>query len=98
MNNFSISRIANGWMVQKIGNQESEDIFFVSDISEIPGCMKTLMIEKTEDKTKELLNTMGDALNLTIFINITGDFDKNSLETGEILLEGGEVFFNKSNE
>ena len=48
-----------------------------------------------DNKTKELLNTMGEKLNLTIFINITGDFDKDHLESGEILLEGGEVFFNE---
>lgn len=47
-----------------------------------------------DNKTKALLNRMGEELNLTIFVNITGDFDRSSLEAGELLIEGGEVFFN----
>jgi len=45
-------------------------------------------------KTKELLNRMGKELGLTIIVNITGDFDKKGLDNGEILIEGGRVFFN----
>jgi hypothetical protein len=46
-----------------------------------------------DKKTKTLLDKMGKDLDLTIIVNITGDFSKNSLENGEILIEGGEVFF-----
>jgi len=47
-----------------------------------------------DKKTKALLNKMGEELNLTIIVNITGDFSKENLEAGDILIEGGEVFFN----
>jgi hypothetical protein len=47
-----------------------------------------------DKKTKALLNKMGKELNLTIIVNITGDFSKKGLEDGDILIEGGEVFFN----
>ena len=62
-----------------------------------PKALRYLWIDNVpiDKKTKELLNIMGEKLNLTIFINITGDFDKENLESGEILLDGGEVFFNE---
>lgn len=46
-----------------------------------------------DNKTRELLEKMGEELDLTIFINITGDFNRDTLGSGEILIEGGEVFF-----
>ena len=57
--------------------------------------MRYLWIDNVpiDKKTKTLLDKMGKDLNLTIIVNITGDFSKNSLENGEILIEGGEVFF-----
>ena len=63
-----------------------------------PKALRYLWIDNVpiDKKTKELLNVMGEKLDLTIFINITGDFDKSKLDVGDILLEGGEVFFNKN--
>lgn len=46
-----------------------------------------------DNKTRSLLEKMGNELNLTIFLNITGDFVKSELVDGEILIEGGEIFF-----
>jgi len=46
-----------------------------------------------DNKTTELLEKMGKDLDLTLFINITGDFDANTLADGDILVEGGNVFF-----
>lgn len=43
--------------------------------------------------TQKLLEDMAKKLNLTIFLNITGDFDQNSIKDGEILVQGGEIFF-----
>ena len=37
---------------------------------------------------------MGNELGVTIIVNITGDFEKSALKSGELLIEGGEVFFN----
>lgn len=50
-----------------------------------------------DKKTIDLLENIGKELNLTVFLNITGDFDKETLKDGEILIEGGEVFFNNIN-
>lgn len=47
-----------------------------------------------DKKTQELLGEMAEELNLTVFVNITGDFDKNTLIDGEILVENGHLFFN----
>lgn len=44
-------------------------------------------------KTKELLDKMSEDLGLWLFVNWTGDFDKENLQDGEILIENGEVFF-----
>jgi hypothetical protein len=48
-----------------------------------------------DKKTRILLEEIASKLNLTIIINITGDFKKEGLINGEILMNGGEVFFNK---
>lgn len=58
--------------------------------------MRYLWIDNVpiDKKTRDLLERMGSSLNLTIFVNITGDFDRDSLDTGDILVVGGEVFFN----
>ena len=60
-----------------------------------PKAMRYLWIDNIpiDSKTKKLLNQMGKDLGLTIFVNITGDFGRDSLEKGEILIEGGEIFF-----
>lgn len=47
-----------------------------------------------DKKTQFLLNNMAEKLNLTVFVNITGDFEKKDLIGGEILVEGGNLFFN----
>ncbi|MCJ7802733.1 MAG: hypothetical protein MUP82_10300 [Candidatus Marinimicrobia bacterium] len=46
-----------------------------------------------DNKTRALLEKMCIELNLRVFLNITGDFSKDGLIDGEILIEGGEVFF-----
>ena len=48
-----------------------------------------------DKKTQALLGKMCEELNLNIFVNITGDFEVESLKDGEILVQGGELFFNK---
>lgn len=65
-------------------------------LSKKPKAMRYLWIDNVpiDKKTKTLLHKMGVDLNLTIFINITGDFNKGNLDAGDILIEGGEVFFN----
>lgn len=57
--------------------------------------MRYLWIDNVpiDAKTKKLLNKMGEDLGVVIIVNITGDFSKETLENGEILIEGGEVFF-----
>jgi hypothetical protein len=65
-------------------------------LSKKPKALRYLFIDNVpiDNKTKKLLNKMGEELGLTIIVNITGDFSKESLESGEVLIEGGEVFFN----
>lgn len=46
-----------------------------------------------DNKTQQLLTDICEKLNLRIFLNITGDYDKNSLKYGEILVENGQLFF-----
>lgn len=47
-----------------------------------------------DKKTVELLRNMCEKLDLTVFLNITGDFTQDEIQKGEILIEGGEVLFN----
>lgn len=47
-----------------------------------------------DKKTKRLLDRMAEELNLYLFVNWTGDWDKSNLQYGEILIENGEVFTN----
>ena len=46
-----------------------------------------------DNKIRALLEKMCIDVNLRIFLNITGDFVKSELLDGEIVIEGGEVFF-----
>lgn len=64
-------------------------------LSKKPKAMRYLWIDNVpiDNKTKLLLEKMGKELGLTIIVNITGDFSKDNLGNGEILVEGGEVFF-----
>lgn len=57
--------------------------------------MRYLWIDRVpiDKKTKSLLEKMGQDLGVTIFLNITGDFSKNDLKDGEILIENGHLFF-----
>ena len=65
-------------------------------LNKLPKAMRYLWIDNVpiDNKTKLLLEKMGNELNVTVIVNITGDFTKNGLTDGEILIEGGEVFFN----
>lgn len=64
-------------------------------LSQKPKAMRYLWIDDVpiDSKSKALLNKMGEELNLTVIVNITGDFTRDTLQNGEILIEGGEVFF-----
>ena len=46
-----------------------------------------------DNTAKALIEKISKELNVHIFLNITGDFDKKALKAGEVLVEGGEVFF-----
>lgn len=65
-------------------------------LSSKPKAMRYLWIDDVpiDNKTKSLLERMGEELGVTIIVNITGDFEKSQLQDGELLIEGGEVFFN----
>lgn len=65
-------------------------------LNKLPKAMRYLWIDNVpiDNKTKLLLEKMGHDLDVTVIVNITGDFTKESLTNGEILIEGGQVFFN----
>jgi len=65
-------------------------------LNKLPKAMRYLWIDDVpiDNKTKLLLEKMGHDLDVTVIVNITGDFTKESLQNGEILIDGGEVFFN----
>lgn len=46
-----------------------------------------------DNKTKILLDKMSEELGLWLFVNWTGDFNKENLKDGEILIENGEIFY-----
>lgn len=48
-----------------------------------------------DNKTRKLLERMSSELGLWLFVSWTGDFDLSNLQDGELLIENGEVFFNK---
>jgi hypothetical protein len=64
-------------------------------LNKLPKAMRYLWIDDVpiDKKTKLLLERMGHDLDVTVIVNITGDFTKEGLTSGEILIEGGEVFF-----
>lgn len=64
-------------------------------LSKKPKAMRYMFIDNIpiDKKTRNLIESMCDDLNLRVFLNITGDFEKSKLTKGEILIEGGEVFF-----
>jgi len=65
-------------------------------LNQKPKAMRYLYIDNIpiDNKTRALIEKMCNDLDLRVFLNITGDFEKNSLIEGEILVEGGECFFN----
>jgi hypothetical protein len=65
-------------------------------LNKLPKAMRYLWIDNVpiDKKTKALLEKMGSDLNVTIIVNMTGDFTKEGLKNGEVLIEGGHVFFN----
>jgi len=65
-------------------------------LSKKPKAMRYLWIDNVpiDNKTKKLLDDMASSLGMTIIVNITGDFDHSAVADGEILLDGGEIFFN----
>ena len=64
-------------------------------LSKKPKAMRYMYIDDIphDNKTRALLEKMSEELNLHIFLNWTGDFDKSQLKDGEILIQGGEIFF-----
>ena len=63
-----------------------------------PKALRYMYIDNVpmDKRTQEVLLEMCEKLDLTIFLTITGDFEKDSLQNGEILIDGGEVFFNNN--
>ena len=63
-------------------------------LSKKPKILPYLWIDQVpiDNKTKLLLDKMSEELGLWLFVNWTGDFDKDSLKDGEILIENGEIF------
>lgn len=64
-------------------------------LSKKPKALRYMYIDNVpmDKRTQEVLRDICTKLQLRIFLNITGDFDINMLQNGEILIEGGEVFF-----
>ena len=58
--------------------------------------MPYLWIDKVpiDNKTRSLIEKMSEDLNLWLFVSWTGDFEKENLNNGEILIDNGEIFFN----
>lgn len=48
-----------------------------------------------DNKTIKLIEKMAKDLGLWLFVNWTGDFTSKGLKKGEVLVEGGELFFKK---
>lgn len=64
-------------------------------LSKKPKALRYMYIDNVpmDNRTQGVLRDICDKLNVNIFLNITGDFSVDSLKDGEILIEGGEVFF-----
>jgi hypothetical protein len=60
-----------------------------------PKALRYMYIDNVpiDNKTRSLIEKMCEDLELRVFLNITGDFDQTEIKDGEILIEGGEVFF-----
>lgn len=68
-------------------------------LSSMDKVMRYIFIDNipVDISTKKMIEKMSIELDLHIFLNMTGDFSKDSLKGGEILIEGGEVFFPEVN-
>lgn len=68
-------------------------------LSNMDKVMRSIFIDNipVDISTKKMIEKMSIELDLHIFLNMTGDFTKESLKGGEILIEGGEVFFPEIN-
>lgn len=64
-------------------------------LSKKPKALRYMFIDNIpmDNRFRNLIEKMCEDLNLRVFLNITGDFEKSELTKGEILIEGGEVFF-----
>lgn len=69
-------------------------------LSKKPKILPYLWIDQVpiDKKTKKLLDKMSEEMGLWLFVNWTGDFDKSTLQDGEILIENGEIFQKIENE
>lgn len=65
-------------------------------LSKKPKAMRYMFIDNIpiDNKTRALIEKMCNDLNLRVFLNITGDFEQTELLEGEVLIDGGEIFFN----
>jgi hypothetical protein len=64
-------------------------------LSQKPKALRYLYIDNIpiDKKTRDLIEKICIELDITVFMNITGDFSREGLSEGEILIENGEVFF-----
>ena len=64
-------------------------------LSQKPKALRYLYIDNVpiDNKTRALIENICIELDITVFMNITGDFTRDGLMEGEILIENGEVFF-----
>ena len=64
-------------------------------LSKKPKALRYMYIDNIpiDKNTRKVIEQMCDELNITIIMNITGDFDRNKLGSGEYLVENGEIFF-----
>jgi len=65
-------------------------------LNQKPKAMRYMYIDNIpiDNKARAVIEDMSEKLDMHIFLNVTGDFEKKNLKSGEFLIEGGEVFFN----
>ena len=64
-------------------------------LSQKPKALRYMYIDNLpiDNKTRALLEKICTELDITVFLNLTGDFTREGLQPGEVLIENGEVFF-----